>query len=63
MTTEPAVRKSAAAERGSPRSKEVAWYDPAVLVAAGAELSGRDVLDSVAGGALPPLTYARMRST
>jgi hypothetical protein len=39
---------------GAPQSKRVGWYDPLVLAAAGAELSGRDYLQAIIDRRLPP---------
>ena len=41
-------------ESGKPRRKEVAWYDPATLVAASAQLPGRAFMQALADGELPP---------
>ncbi len=39
---------------GAPRTKTVSWYDPGVGVAAMAKLSGRDYLQAMIDGELPP---------
>jgi len=39
---------------GTPRSRAVTWYDPAILAAAGAELPGREFLLAIIEGRLPP---------
>ena len=45
---------------GAPRSKGMTWYDPAVLGARGAELPGREFLQSIADGQLPPPPIATL---
>jgi uncharacterized protein (TIGR00369 family) len=39
---------------GEPRTKTVTWYDPLKAAAAGATLSGRDYLQAMLDGELPP---------
>jgi uncharacterized protein (TIGR00369 family) len=39
---------------GMPRSRTVTWYDPAIPAAAGAELPGREFLQAIVEGRLPP---------
>jgi uncharacterized protein (TIGR00369 family) len=45
---------------GTPRSKAVTWYDPATLGAAAAGLSGREFLQAIADGRLPPPPMANL---
>jgi uncharacterized protein (TIGR00369 family) len=45
---------------GAPKSKVVTWYDPAVLTGAGAELTGRELLQAVIDGQLPPPSMANL---
>jgi uncharacterized protein (TIGR00369 family) len=45
---------------GAPRSKSVTWYDPAILAAAGGELTGREVLQAIADGRLPEPPMANL---
>ena len=45
---------------GAPQSKRVGWYDPRVLAAAGAELSGRDFLQAIIDRRLPPPPIATL---
>ncbi|HEY5019266.1 MAG TPA: PaaI family thioesterase [Streptosporangiaceae bacterium] len=39
---------------GTPRTKTVTWYDPAMTAAAGSGLSGLDFLQALVDGKLPP---------
>jgi uncharacterized protein (TIGR00369 family) len=45
---------------GPARSKVTSWYDPAVLTAAGSELSGREILEGILDGRLPPPPMATL---
>jgi uncharacterized protein (TIGR00369 family) len=45
---------------GAPRTRSVSWYDPAILAAAGAELPGRELLQAVIDGRLPPPPFASL---
>jgi len=45
---------------GAPRRRTVTWYDPAILGAAAAELSGRDLLQAIADGRLPDPPMANL---
>ena len=45
---------------GALRSKVVTWHDPAPLAAAGKELSGRQFLQGIIDGRLPPPPMARL---
>ena len=45
---------------GALRSKVVTWHDPAPLAAAGKELSGRQFLQAIIDGRLPPPPIARL---
>jgi len=39
---------------GTPRTEQVTWYDPVATAARGAELSGREFLQAIIDGRLPP---------
>jgi uncharacterized protein (TIGR00369 family) len=39
---------------GPPRQRTITWYDPRAAAAAARGLSGRDVLEAIAAGELPP---------
>lgn len=39
---------------GTPRTKQVTWYDPLATAARGTNLSGREFLQAIADGRLPP---------
>ena len=43
-----------------PRSRTVAWHDPAALAAAAAQLSGREFLDAITERRLPPPPIAEL---
>jgi uncharacterized protein (TIGR00369 family) len=45
---------------GTPRSRTVTWYDPAITATAGAELSGREFLQAIIDGRLPPPPIANL---
>jgi len=45
---------------GTPRSRTVTWYDPAIPAAAGAELPGRQFLRAIVEGRLPPPPIANL---
>lgn|SRR5487761_567536 len=45
---------------GQPRSKTVTWYDPAATVAAGAGLSGLELIQALAEGTFPPPPIAQL---
>ena len=45
---------------GAPRSKPVSWHDPLALAVAGAELSGREFLQAIIDGRLPPPPIATL---
>jgi uncharacterized protein (TIGR00369 family) len=45
---------------GEQRSKTVTWHDPGALAAMAATLSGREFLQAMADGELPPPPIARM---
>lgn len=55
---EPAA--SGAEAWGPQRTKPVTWYDPAVLSAAAAKLTGREVLQAIIDGRLPPPPMASL---
>lgn len=48
------------ATREPPRSRCVRWYDPAQLTEAGARLSGREFLEAIVEGRLPPPPIASL---
>jgi uncharacterized protein (TIGR00369 family) len=45
---------------GAPRSKVVEWFDPLAVLQAGATLSGREYLEKMANGELPPPPIAKL---
>src|SRR5687767_6450926 len=45
---------------GAPRSKAVTWHDPAIPAAAAAELPGREFLQAIVDGRLPPPPIANL---
>lgn len=45
---------------GAPRTKSVSWHDPAVLAAAGATMPGRELLQAISDGRLPPPPMASL---
>jgi uncharacterized protein (TIGR00369 family) len=45
---------------GAPRTRAVSWYDPAIPAAAGAELPGRELLQAIIDGRLPPPPIASL---
>jgi uncharacterized protein (TIGR00369 family) len=45
---------------GPARTKSVSWHDPATLRTAGASLSGRELLQGIAAGRLPPPPMAAL---
>jgi uncharacterized protein (TIGR00369 family) len=45
---------------GAPRSKTITWFDPATLGAAAAELPGREFMQAIADGRLPPPPMANL---
>ena len=45
---------AAGVEQRAARTKSISWQDPAALAAAGAELSGREFLEAIVDGRLPP---------
>lgn len=51
---------SVASEQGAVRSKEIAWHDPATLLAALRELDGRSFMQAIADGSLPPPPMASL---
>ncbi|ADB53233.1 PaaI family thioesterase [Conexibacter woesei] len=51
---------TAPAAWGEPRTRTVTWYDPHATAAAGARLSGRDYLQAIADGTLPPPPIASL---
>lgn len=42
------------------QSKTISWHDPSVLAAAGARLAGRDFLEAIRDGSLPPPPIAEL---
>jgi uncharacterized protein (TIGR00369 family) len=51
---------SAPAAWGEPRSRSVTWYDPLATAAAGRRLPGREFLQAIADGTLPPPPIASL---
>ncbi len=51
---------AAGVEQRAARTKSISWQDPAALAAAGAELSGREFLEAIVDGRLPPPPIARL---
>jgi uncharacterized protein (TIGR00369 family) len=45
---------------GPARTKSVSWHDPAVLAAAGSSLTGRELLEGILSGQLPPPPMAAL---
>jgi uncharacterized protein (TIGR00369 family) len=45
---------------GPPRTKSVAWYDPAIARASAATMTGRDFLQAIVDGRLPPPPFAAL---
>ena len=45
---------------GAPRGKAISWHDPALLAARGAELPGRELLQAIIDGHLPPPPIATL---
>jgi uncharacterized protein (TIGR00369 family) len=45
---------------GEPRSKQVSWHDPVATAAHGAALSGREYLEAIRDGQLPPPPIANL---
>lgn len=61
MPATQATQSGQSADRwGAPRSKSISWHDPRVLAVAGAELSGREFLQAIIDGRLPPPPIARL---
>ena len=48
------VMSAVGVEQRAARTKSISWHDPAALAAAGAELSGREFLEAIVDGRLPP---------
>jgi uncharacterized protein (TIGR00369 family) len=48
------------ADWGAPRRKVITWHDPTRLVAAGAQMAGRDFLEAIIDGRLPPPPIATL---
>jgi hypothetical protein len=57
---EPATTSRTRPGWGAARSKEVRWHDPAVLAAEAARLSGREFLQGIIDGRLPPPPIAEL---
>ena len=51
---------AAGVEQRAARTKSISWHDPAALAVAGAELSGREFLEAIVDGRLPPPPIARL---
>jgi uncharacterized protein (TIGR00369 family) len=45
---------------GAARTKSVAWYDPAIAQEAAATLNGRDFLQAIVDGDVPPPPFAQL---
>ncbi|MBA3524677.1 MAG: PaaI family thioesterase [Geodermatophilaceae bacterium] len=45
---------------GQPRSKTVTWYDPVAAAASAAAMSGREHLQAIAAGTMPPPPIAAL---
>jgi uncharacterized protein (TIGR00369 family) len=45
---------------GAPRTRAVSWYDPAIPAAAAAEVPGRELLQAIIEGRLPPPPIASL---
>ena len=45
---------------GPPRTRDVTWYSPATLAAAATALSGRQLLEAISEGRLPPPPMAEL---
>ena len=45
---------------GTPRTKTVEWYDPAIAVASAARMSGREFLQAIIDGHVPPPAFAAL---
>jgi uncharacterized protein (TIGR00369 family) len=45
---------------GPSRTKQVAWYDPAIAGGAAATMPGRDFLQAIVDGQVPPPPFARL---
>jgi uncharacterized protein (TIGR00369 family) len=45
---------------GEPRTKTVIWHDPAIGVAAAATMSGREFLQAMIDGRVPPPPFAQL---
>jgi uncharacterized protein (TIGR00369 family) len=45
---------------GSPRTKTVQWYDPAIALASAAKLSGREFLQAIIDGQVPRPAFAAL---
>jgi uncharacterized protein (TIGR00369 family) len=58
--TEPATTSGTRLGWGAARSKEVRWHDPTVLAAQAARLSGREFLQGIIDGRLPPPPIAEL---
>lgn len=52
--------RAAPAAWGEPRTKTVTWYDPFATAAQGAALPGREYLQAIADGILPPPPIASL---
>jgi uncharacterized protein (TIGR00369 family) len=57
---QPAQSRQSANRWGAPRSRPISWHDPLVLAVAGAELSGREFLQAIIDGRLPPPPIATL---
>ena len=48
---------------GDPRSKQITWYDPAVMARLGRQVSGREFLQGIIDGRFPPPPFAQLIDT
>jgi uncharacterized protein (TIGR00369 family) len=53
-------RTDAPEARGESRTKRVSWHDPSILATAAAAMAGRDFLQAVVEGRLPPPPIANL---
>jgi len=58
--SDPVGGDAAGVEQRVARTKSISWQDPAALAAAGAELCGREFLEAIVDGRLPPPPIATL---
>jgi hypothetical protein len=51
---------AAGVEQRAASTKSISWQDPTALAAAGAEISGREFLEAIVDGRLPPPPIVRL---